>query len=135
MGVTERFDLSMKVFQLLCPYRVNGSYRVQHVARDNRIRQEIESNPESIARIVEANELDAALYSFVDQQLFSALIEKAGLSDMDVLPTAVQVRLSAVKYVASRIFHKLVYRTLLKRERRKRLRLEHDSKLSGPDPN
>ena len=134
VGLTERFDLSMKVFQSLFPYPVNRRYRVQHIAKDNRIRQGIESNPESIERMVEANQLDAGLYSFVDKQLFPALIEKAGLSDMDVLPTVAEIRSPAVKYIASRVFHKLVYRTLLKRERRKSLRLENDSKLSGPGP-
>ena len=84
--------------------------------------------------MVEANQLDAGLYSFADKQLFPALIEKAGLSDMDVLQTVAETRSPAVNYIASRVFHKLVYRTLLKRERRKSLRLENDSKLSGPGP-
>jgi hypothetical protein len=126
----ERFDLSLKVFQALCPYRVNLRYRTQHVAKDSWIRQGIESNSELMQRRVEANQLDAALYSFVDQQLFPNLIEKAGLSDMDDIPAAAEARSPAVKYVASRVFHKLIYRTLLKRERRMRSRRNHGSKLT-----
>jgi hypothetical protein len=81
-------------------------------------------------RRVEANQLDAALYSFVDQQLFQNLIEKAELSDMDDILAAAEARSPAVNYVASRVFHKLIYRTLLKRERRMRSRRNHGSKLT-----
>ena len=92
VGLKERFDLSLKVFQALCPHRVNLRYRTQHVAKDSWIRQGIASNSELMERRVEANQLDAALYSFVDQQLFPNLIEKAGLSGMDDIPAAAEAR-------------------------------------------
>ncbi|MGI9263518.1 MAG: hypothetical protein ACR2QU_01230 [Gammaproteobacteria bacterium] len=133
VGLTERFNLSLKVFEALCPYRLNLRQKSQHVALDNRIRDRIASSPEQVDRFASVNRLDTELYSFVDQVLFPRMVARAGLSNRDYEQAASPSDWPAPKYIANRLFHKLVYRTFLKHERRKRSRLRHDSRLSTSD--
>lgn len=119
VGLAERFAESMRVLRALCPYRLDIRCRSQNIAADRRIGATLASDPEAMERIRDANRLDQQLWEYVSRELFPALVDRAGVSiagPLPVLPrTAVPWR-----FHASRVYHKLVYRPRLKRERRRR---------------
>lgn len=119
VGLAERFDASMRAFAALCPWPLDLRARVANVAASDHIRRRLEEEPEVMARVAEANRLDAELYAWVAAQLFPRLLARAGVTDAAPLPGLPPGR-PAPCFVACRLWHKLVYRPLLKGARRRR---------------
>ncbi len=62
VGLTERFDESMRLLAWLVPYELDLRYVRRNVARDNRFRDAVMNDPGRRARIEAANRLDQALF-------------------------------------------------------------------------
>lgn len=119
-GLTERFDESMRVLARLCPYPLDLRCRPQNVSGREGPRKELESDPERLARIREANHLDIELYRYVDEELLPSFRRAAGVRRIEPLPAMADGGVPPWRFVVSRLNHRLVYRQMLKRERRKR---------------
>jgi hypothetical protein len=119
VGLTERFAESIRVLQALCPYPLDIRCRPQNVAADRSISQAVESEPGAIDRLNETNQLDQRLWDYVSGELLPSLAEKARVSRSEPLPSLGPISFPW-RFHASRVYHKLVYRPLLKRERRLR---------------
>ena len=121
-GLTEQFDLSMRVFAALCPWPLNLRYQPRHVAADNALRDRILGDERACRQLEETNRLDRALYRYVETELLPAAAARAGIRDASPLPTYGARRPPPWPFVASRLYHRLVYRQRLKRARRQRAR-------------
>jgi hypothetical protein len=83
VGLTEKFDLSLHILQRLSPYELNLNYKRRRVARDDTIKQSLESDDRVIDMIRDHNKLDIELYSFAVTEIFPKLCAKAGFSPTD----------------------------------------------------
>lgn len=118
VGLTERFAESMLILQRLCPYPLKIRYTRRHVTVDNTAKQDVLNNPASRRLLEESNQLDQQLYTYVRDELYPSLREKAGLSEAgDInekhfLPTSYPLC-----YKLTRGYNIAVYRTLSKLRR------------------
>jgi hypothetical protein len=119
VGLAERFAESVRILQALCPYSLDIRYRPKNVAADRSISDALASEPDAIDRLNEANQLDQRLWDYVSDDLLPELAQKAGVSRSEPLPSLGSLSFPW-RFHASRVYHKLVYRPLLKRERRLR---------------
>lgn len=76
VGLTERFDESMKLLKLISPYPLNINYKKKIVASDNTIKNEILNNKEKYELVRNHNLLDIELYRYVKDELFPARLEE-----------------------------------------------------------
>jgi hypothetical protein len=79
VGLTEKFDFSLRLLEKLSPCRLNLNYRRKQVAPDNSIRKQLESDPRIVDMTREFNKLDLELYSFAVREVFPKMCEKAGV--------------------------------------------------------
>jgi hypothetical protein len=119
VGLTERFAASLRLFAAVCPYPVDLRYRRQNKAGDDRISRRLRDDEDAMARIRAANRLDEALYDYVAKTLLPARLATAGGADERPLPSYERT-LPPLRFVLSRVYHRGVYRTALKRARRRR---------------
>ncbi len=121
VGLTERFDESMRLFAQRSPYPLDLRYVRRNVARDNRFREAVMGDPDKVARLREANRLDQALFEWVRDVLLPRQLDAAdptpSSSPLPVIPDRL---IKPPRYAASRAVHKLRYLPALKRERRRR---------------
>ena len=120
VGLTERFESSMRLFEKVCPYPLDLRYQTRNEARDDSIRRRLEGESGLLDRIRKANRLDEALYRFVDEELLPAQIARAGGVTDAPLPRYAPGRPPPLRFVMSRLYHRGIYRSALKRERRRR---------------
>lgn len=117
-GLAERFAESVRILAGLCPWPLDLRYRPRNVASDRRISERLRSDPAAMERLRMANRLDQQLWDYVDRELLPGLAARCGLVDSGPLPlfpyTSVPWR-----FHSSHLYHKLVYRPRLKRERRR----------------
>ena len=73
-----------------------------------------------LTRIRAANRLDEALYRYVGETLLPAQLRAIGGVPETELPTFGPRRPPPLRFVASRLYHRGVYRSVLKRARRRR---------------
>lgn len=118
-GLAERFAESVRVLAALCPWPLDLRCRPGNVARDRQIGDRLRSDPVAVERLRRANRLDQQLWDFVDQQLLPALASRCGGVDTGPLPS-LPAGVVPWRFHCSRLYHKLVYRPMLKRERRRR---------------
>lgn len=119
VGLAERFDASLVVLQALCPFALDVRYRKRNVAADNSVRRRIESKRALMKAAEAANRLDRQLWEHVDGVLFPRLLARSGADVSCPVPAWPRSR-PPWRYHASRLYHRAVYRTRLKRERRRR---------------
>jgi hypothetical protein len=79
VGFTEKFDLSLHVLKQLSPMPLDLHYRRRVVAKDNTIKQRLQSDPAMMELAREHNRLDIALYDFARDEIFPNLCRKTGI--------------------------------------------------------
>jgi hypothetical protein len=119
VGLAERFAESVRTLRNLCPYPLDIRCRPQNVAVDRSISEALASDPDAMERLRESNRLDQQLWDHVADQLLPELAERAGGSRGAALPSLGRGSVPW-RFHVSRVYHKLVYRPLLKRERGRR---------------
>ena len=114
VGLTEKFDLSLRILERLSPCRLNVNYKKKRVAKQNSIKESVQRDSQLIEMAREYNELDMELYSFARNQLFPALCEKAGLRPSDEV-SSYDVYTSELKvnYLVGRFYNR-IFRQLCK---------------------
>lgn len=121
VGLTERFDESMRVLASFVPYPLDLRYVRRNVARDNRFRDAVMNDDSRRARIEAANRLDRALFEWVRDEWYPTLRSRAPAEALgEPLPVISDRPVKPARYVASRAVHRLRYLPALKRARRRR---------------
>lgn len=114
VGLTEKFDLSLRVLEQLCPYKLNLRYKRRNVAPDAAIKKSIENDARLMDMAREQNKLDLALYDFAQREIFPGLCRKAGLNPSDKVASCDNYTGGSWNYRASRMFNLLFYRQVCK---------------------
>ena len=116
VGLTERFGESLKLLALSVPEKLNLKYKKKLITRDNTIKQELLQSQTTRKILAETNELDAALYEYVQTELFPERIRKVQDQLQHVILPEEHYRNNLTwNYQVSVGFNKFVYRQLLKR--------------------
>jgi hypothetical protein len=122
VGLTERFDLSLRVLERLSPCRLNLHYIRRRIARSNSVRRELEQDARIVDLVREFNRNSIELYRFATEELFPKFCQRAGVAMDESLPTYERYRSEVrLRYVLSHAYNMIVYRQACKwRKRRAR---------------
>jgi hypothetical protein len=87
VGLTEKFDLSLRVLERLCPYPLRLNYERRVVARGNELKDSLRNDERMLELAREYNKLDIELYRFAVNEVFPRLCEKAGVNPAEKAPS------------------------------------------------
>ena len=121
VGITEKFDLSLRVLERLNPWKLKLSYQRRVVAKSNELKDSLKQDARMLELAREYNKLDLALYEFAMSEVFPRLCEKAGVNPNEKVPSyssdapreTVNYRLSKVYSKMFRLMCKFRYNVLL----------------------
>jgi hypothetical protein len=117
VGLTERFDESVRLFSHLCPHPVDSRCRRLNTATRDDIRRELEAEGAAMSRLREAKQLDRQLWEYVDRALSPVMPGHAGGgAPAGTLPQYPGAKIPW-RFQSSRLRKRIVYRTRLKRPR------------------
>jgi len=115
IGLTERFDDSLKLLSIISPEKLKFKYKKKLIAPSNAIKNELIASPETNKILQDTNKLDIELYKYVKEELFpERLKEYQKEIDKVVLPNEYYKNHFTFNYQISVGFNKFVYRQLLK---------------------
>ncbi|PWJ39180.1 sulfotransferase family 2 domain-containing protein [Sediminitomix flava] len=115
IGLTERFDESLKLFKITSPEKLNLKFKKMNIAQDNSIKKEILNNPTKLKLLTEANELDIQLYEYVKNELYPKRIKEHQEELKNTsLPTTYYKSHYTWNYQLNVFFNKFIYRQILK---------------------
>jgi hypothetical protein len=87
VGLTEKFDLSLRVLERLNPWKLNLNYQKKVVAKDYAVKDALEREERMLEMAREYNKLDLELYQFAVNEIFPRLCQKAGVNPSEKVPS------------------------------------------------
>jgi hypothetical protein len=115
VGITERFDESLRLLNLQIDEPLNLKYRRMITAGSNDIKNSLLSDPASMELLKKHNQLDSELYDFAMEKIFLPSIEKHKEAMSKItLPDQKRSKWNDFKYKRSVGYNKFVYRQLIK---------------------
>ncbi len=87
VGLTEKFDLSLRVLERLSPWKLKLNYERRMVARGNELKDSLKRDERMIELAREYNKLDIELYEFAVNEVFPRLCQKAGVNPAEKVPS------------------------------------------------
>lgn len=115
VGLTERFDESLKLLSVVLPMDLNLKYKRKLIAQDNTIKNNLINTPATYQILKDCNKQDIALYDFVKNTLFEERIQQHKQDIEQVqLPDSYYKSHRTWNYQSSIAFNKFVYRQILK---------------------
>ena len=114
VGLTEKFDLSLRVLERLSPWKLNLSYQRRVVAESNTLKNALERDERMLELAREHNKLDIELYRFAVEEIFPRLCQKAGVNPAEKVPSySSDAKAETLNYRLSKIYSK-AYRNICK---------------------
>ena len=108
VGLTEKFDLSLRVLERLSPWKLELNYERRVVARGNEVKDSLKNDERMIALARDYNKLDIELYDFAVKEIFPRLCEKAGVNPAEKVASYQGERSTKrLNYQLSRVYSKL----------------------------
>src|ERR1700744_1753676 len=131
VGLTEKFDLSLRVLDRLSPRRLNLNYKRKVTARDNSVKKSLEKDQRAVDMAREYNRLDLELYDFAIREIFPKLCARAGLSPNDQAPS-LEKNLGELQpmFLLHRLYNQAFFRQGCKVYRKRRARREAAQRTS-----
>jgi len=115
VGITERFNESLKLLNVQVNQPLNLQYRRMITASSNDIKNSLINDPESLDLLKQHNELDQELYDFVMKEIFIPAIEEHNEAINKInLPDQKGSKWNDLKYKRSVGYNKFIYRQLIK---------------------
>jgi hypothetical protein len=122
VGLTENFDLSLRVLERLSPWKLKLNYKRRVVAETNTLKDALKSDQRMLDMAREYNKLDIELYQFAVDEIFPRLCQKAAVNPAEKIPSygsdakseTLNYRLSKVYSKVFRIICKFRYNVLLR---------------------
>lgn len=122
VGLTEKFDLSLRVLERLSPHPLKLNYQRRVVAKSNELKDALKQDERMLELAREYNKLDLELYRFAVEEIFPRLCQKAGVNPSEKVPSyssdapgeTVNYRLSKVSSKVFRLMCKFRYNVLLR---------------------
>ncbi|MGM0649323.1 MAG: sulfotransferase family 2 domain-containing protein [Bacteroidota bacterium] len=120
VGLTERFDDSLKLLSIVCPEKLNLKYKKKLMVQDNSIKNELINTTKTLQILKDTNKLDLELYNYVSNDLFPERL-KAHDKELDkvTLPETYYKTHNTFNYQVSIGFNKFIYRQVLKVKKNK----------------
>ena len=87
IGFTEKFNLSLKLFEKLAPCPLNVNYKRLNSAKNNQIQTDLNADPRMVELARNHNRLDLELYDFALSEIFPKLCQKAGINPAEKVPS------------------------------------------------
>jgi len=87
VGLTEKFDLSLRVLERISPWKLDLTYQKAVVAENNVIKDTLKKDERMLELAREYNKLDVELYQFAVAEIFPRLCRKAGVNPSDKVPS------------------------------------------------
>ncbi len=114
VGLTEKFNESLKLIKMISPYPLNVNYKKKIVAKDNRIKNEILNNKDQVDLVKKYNGLDIDLYEYVSKQLYPEMLRKYS-AEISKAPEVKYYKSElTLSYLTSKYYNKLFYKTMMK---------------------
>lgn len=108
VGLTEKFDLSLRVLERLAPCKLRLNYEQRVVARGNEVKDSIKSDPRLLEVARAYNQLDIELYKFAVNEIFPRLCRQAGVDPAGKAPSyQSEGSTKRLNYKLSRVYSKL----------------------------
>ena len=108
VGLTEKFDLSLRVLERLSPGKLQLNYERRVVARGNEVKDSLKSDARMLELAREYNKLDMALYEFAVNEIFPRLCRKTGVDLAEKVPSyQSEGSTKRLNYQLSRVYSKL----------------------------
>jgi hypothetical protein len=118
VGLTEKFDLSLRVLGRLAPCQLNLHYKRLIVAKNNAVKTAVQNDAKMLELAREHNKLDLELYSFAVNEIFPRLCEKAGVDPSDKAPSyETYANQRMLKYQLGRFYNKIFRQVYKVRDR------------------
>ncbi|MDD5138674.1 MAG: sulfotransferase family 2 domain-containing protein [Verrucomicrobiales bacterium] len=121
VGLTEKFDLSLHMLAKICPVKLNLKYKRKITARDNSIKQSLQSDSRLVEMTREYNKLDIELYDFAVKEIFPKMCAQSGFSPADKVASfdkySTQIR---PRFVLFRLYNQAFFRNVCKIYQRRR---------------
>ena len=114
VGLTEKFDLSLRVLEGLSPWKLNLNYQKKVVAKDYAVKDVVERDQGMLEMAREYNQLDIELYQFAVNEIFPGLCQKAGVNPADKLPSYQLAAHDRAQKAKASPFHNPIYRQICK---------------------
>ncbi|HWD94043.1 MAG TPA: sulfotransferase family 2 domain-containing protein [Verrucomicrobiae bacterium] len=87
VGLTEKFDLSLRVLEGVSPWKLNLSYQRRVVAKDYAIKDSLDRDERMRGIAREYNRLDLELYEFALNEILPRLCRQAGVNPAGTIPS------------------------------------------------
>jgi hypothetical protein len=114
VGLTEKFDLSLRVLERLSPWPLKLGYQRRVVAESNTLKDTLKRDERMLDLAREYNKLDLALYQFAVDEIFPRLCEKARVNPAEKVPSySSDAPRETLNYRLSKVYSK-VFRTICK---------------------
>jgi sulfotransferase famil protein len=114
VGLTEKFDLSLRVLERLSPWPLKLGYQRRVVAESNTLKDALKRDERMLELAREYNKLDLALYQFAVDEIFPRLCEKARVNPAEkVPPYSSDAPRETLNYRLSKVYSK-VFRNICK---------------------
>jgi len=108
VGLTEKFDLSLRVLERLSPWKLNLHYKKKVVASDYQVKESVQRDERMLELAREYNKLDIELYEFARKEIFPALCQKAGVNPNEPVPSYATYRHERLpKYQVGRFYNRM----------------------------
>lgn len=114
VGLTEKFDLSLRVLERLSPWKLNLHYKKKIVARDYRVKESVQRDERKLELAREFNKLDVELYEFAQKEIFPALCAKAGVKPDEPVPSFGTYQHERLPIYQAGRFYNRIYRQVCK---------------------
>ncbi len=108
VGITEKFNLSLRILERLSPCKLRLNYERRVVARGDGLKDSLQNDERMLELAREYNQLDLALYDFAVNEVFPRLCQKAGVNPAEKVPSyQVPGSTRRLNYQLSRVYSKL----------------------------
>lgn len=115
IGLTEKFDESLKLLKLISPYFLKMKYRKKIVASSNQIKDELLNDPGNYELLKKYNEQDIELYNAVFNEIYPERIKPYKDQLMNTHIEGQRYKTSrTVKYQLSIGYNKYIFRQFVK---------------------
>jgi len=110
VGLFEKFNESVQIFQALSPYKVTPAYQSKNVREKNSLKDELLSNEENMKLLRKYNALDIKLYKTVEKEIYPGLLKKAATKFANLAPPK-EIRMP-FKVWFTNVYNQIIFRRL-----------------------
>ena len=110
VGLFEKFNESVQIFQALSPFEITPAYQSKNVREKNALKDELLGDEENMKLLKKYNALDIKLYKTVEKDIYPELLEKARPKFVNLTPPK-EIRMP-FKVWLTNVYNQIIFRRL-----------------------